>query len=278
MTSEHGIPENYWRIVTGTALVVGGSFALLGQALNQPWMLQSALLVSGLICLVGGVWAQSAGFVMAGWILTGFGAGIAAGLGMAQWDFMDRLGIFFVLSGAGFFLVIPSFLRMTGRALWWPVFPASILIALGLCFALTQANGFDVTLYVLSSVAFAFLSVGIHKKWMGFIIPGSLTLFIGIGIFSAWGVNSDVNALARTGIMLVCFAFGWGLISLLSRLFRGALVWWPLIPGALLAVVGYGLFTGGAPGKAAGFIGNTGSVAILAIGLFLLLFRRGFRQ
>jgi hypothetical protein len=54
-------------------------------------------------------------------------------------------------------------------------------------------------------------------------------------------------------------------------------VWWPLIPGGLLAVVGWGLYIGGDPGNALAFIGNTGSIGLIIFGVYLLLLRRSFK-
>ena len=45
-----------------------------------------------------------------------------------------------------------------------------------------------------------------------------------------------------------------------------------------MAVVGWGLYIGGNPDNASTFISNTGSVALIIIGLYLLLIRRGIQQ
>ncbi len=115
---------------------------------------------------------------------------------------------------------------------------------------------------------------GVGERLFGLIIPGSLLLGIGPGVYFAWRDLIDLNALAQTGEMLVWFAFGWGLITILARRTSGKFIWWPLIPGGILAVAGWGLFIGGDPGNALGFIGNTGSIAMLVFGLYLLLMRK----
>jgi len=76
----------------------------------------------------------------------------------------------------------------------------------------------------------------------------------------------------------VCFALGWGLIILFSRVTTQKFIWWPLIPGGLLAVVGWGLYIGGDPHNAVSFIGNTGSIGVIIFGLYLLLLRKGIQK
>ena len=41
----------------------------------------------------------------------------------------------------------------------------------------------------------------------------------------------------QNGIFLICFAFGWFLITLLTAIFTCA-QWWALIPGGIMAVLG----------------------------------------
>jgi hypothetical protein len=119
---------------------------------------------------------------------------------------------------------------------------------------------------------------GMAEKLFGLIISGSILLGIGPGIYFGWRDVEDINALAQTGVMLVFFAFGWFLITVLARRIYGKFIWWPLIPGGILAVAGWGLFIGGDPSNALGFIGNTGTIAILVFGLYLVLMRKGMRD
>ncbi|MEM5774302.1 MAG: hypothetical protein AAGU05_04815, partial [Anaerolineaceae bacterium] len=77
--------------------------------------------------------------------------------------------------------------------------------------------------------------------------------------------------------MLVIFGLGWLLITVLSRFVIEKPVWWPLIPGGILVMVGWGLYIGGNPSNALNFVSNTGSIALIMLGLYLLLLRRGIR-
>ncbi|NTU75709.1 MAG: hypothetical protein HGA86_06275 [Anaerolineaceae bacterium] len=68
------------------------------------------------------------------------------------------------------------------------------------------------------------------------------------------------------------------MITLFSKFITNKIIWWPLIPGGILAMVGWGLYIGGDPDNAASFIGNTGSIALVLVGAYLLLLRRGIRS
>jgi hypothetical protein len=127
-------------------------------------------------------------------------------------------------------------------------------------------------------IALPLIAWGLGAKLVGLIIPGSLLVGAGPGIYMAWGVNSEPNGLVQTGVMLVWFAFGWLLITVLSRVIVSRFAWWPLIPGGILAVVGCGLYIGGDPDNALGFIGNTGSIGLMIFGLYLLLMRKGIHR
>jgi hypothetical protein len=123
-----------------------------------------------------------------------------------------------------------------------------------------------------------FLAWGLSERLIGLIIPGSLLLGIGPGVFFAWKEPFTGNGLTQTGVMLVCFALGWGLITLFSRVIIARFIWWPLIPGGILAMTGWGLYIGGSPQHALSFIGNTTSVSLILFGLYLLLWRTGLRK
>jgi len=67
-------------------------------------------------------------------------------------------------------------------------------------------------------------------------------------------------------------------VTIFARVQTLKFVWWPLIPGGILAMVGWGLYIGGNPSRAVGFIGNSGSIALLIFGIYILLIRRGIHH
>jgi hypothetical protein len=68
------------------------------------------------------------------------------------------------------------------------------------------------------------------------------------------------------------------LITVISRVLYKKFTWWPLIPGGVLAMVGWGLYIGGNPSNALGFVGNTGSIGLIIFGIYLLLLRFGMQK
>jgi len=153
-----------------------------------------------------------------------------------------------------------------------------IILSIGLTFLFTKVRLADFVLWVGTGTGLVLLIWGIYWRLFGLIIPGSLLVASGPGIYMAWGRASEMNSLARTGVMLVIFSIGWFLIILFSRVTTSNFIWWPLIPGGILAVVGWGLYIGGDPGNAATFIANTGSIGLIIFGIYLLLLRKGIHR
>ncbi len=160
----------------------------------------------------------------------------------------------------------------------WLLFPFFISTSIGLPFLLQEINLLDFFLYIGVDIGICLLIAGIYWKLLGLVIPGALLVGIAPGLYFAWENTKANNPLEQIGIMLVGFAFGWGLITVASRSLTKKFVWWPLIPGGILAVVGWGLYTAGNPESAIGFIGNTGSVGLIIFGIYILLMRRSFHQ
>jgi hypothetical protein len=267
-----------WRGVVGGALVSGGVFLLAGQLLHLGWLAGLAGLAAGLFLLQAGVRARTLGYLISGALVSGFGLGLVAAFGLAgAWTVPQRLGIAVMFSGVGFGLVDLLMRRVVNLAVWWPVIPMAVLVSAGACLLATPAGVLDFSLFISLGLGLALLEIGLTHQWIGLIIPGCLVAFTGLGVYVPWETEFGGNALAKTGGMLVLFAFGWAFISVFSRLIHQGFIWWPLIPGGVLAVVGWGLYSGGNPSHALQFIGNTGTAAILILGFYLLMMRRGIR-
>ncbi len=188
------------------------------------------------------------------------------------------LGLSFVTIGLIWgFLFIIRYLSLK-KAETYLLFPFLVFSSTGMPFLLGEMHLLDFILYIGIGIGICFLLAGLIWKLIGFIIPGSLLVGLAPGLYFAWENTSLNNPLEQTGIMLVGFAFGWGLITVTSRTLTRKFVWWPLIPGGILAVVGWGLYIAGNPESAIGFIGNTGSVGLIIFGIYILLMRRSFHQ
>jgi hypothetical protein len=109
-----------------------------------------------------------------------------------------------------------------------------ILILVGLTVLLQQ--WFDITKYTVLVLGVTMLVWGSLSHRSGWIIPGGVLSGIGLGILAMEG-PWQFSAEFQSGIFLLCFAFGWFLITVLTALFT-CTQWWALIPGGIMAVIG----------------------------------------
>lgn len=267
------------RAVVGIALILGGSFVLLDQLTHWSWFMPLSVFAGGCVLLLGGVRLRQLGLIISGWIVVGIGAGIfIAAILPATWSLLQRIGWVLVFSSSGFGMIPWSTSQRYQYAGWWAWFPMAIVGTTGICFLIHPFQMANFILFPALGLGIVFIGLGVIKRWIGFVIPGSLLVVSGLGVYIPWIMRFTPNSLTRTGTMLVIFAFGWVLISVLSRSITHQFVWWPLIPGGVLAVVGWGLYIGGDPNSALTFIGNTGTIVLIILGIYLLLLRRGIRE
>jgi hypothetical protein len=262
----------------GFFLVLGLLF-LLDLYLKTGWLNLIVLPLAGVLSLAAGIHVRRLRWMIAGCILLGLG--IAAAIGFAPTtglSLLSRAGQGMVVFGAAWLMIVLLSALFFHRPAWWALIPGSVIMPTGFVFLFTSMHVFDFILFVSIGLAAGFLIWGFGARLFGLIIPGSLLLGIGPGIYIAWAVPLESNSLAQIGIMLVSFALGWGLITLFSRRVTQAFVWWPIIPGAVLAISGWGLYIGGNPGNAVSFISNTGSIGLVLFGLYLLLMKRGIQK
>jgi hypothetical protein len=264
----------------GLMFILFGILLLVDQYVHTGWISISLPFVAGLLTLAQGIVRRQVGFFIAGGLLTGIGAGVIAALNpWVPFSLQNRIGAFLLLHAIGWVLVFGVSIWLTRRFIPWALVPAGAISAgLGFWIILTRFESLMLVLYLPTSIGLALLVCGLMNRKIGLVIPGSLLLTIGPGIYYAWGSTGEINGLTQTGTMLVTFALGWGLITVFSRFIINRFIWWPLIPGGVLAMVGWGLYIGGDPNNALRFIGNTGSIGLIFFGIYLLLWRTEFRK
>ena len=267
------------RTFSGIFLILLGVIFLLDFYFKTGWLTLILLPIPGVLLYAGGWRGQRFGLVITGSLLGGLGLAISLALSQAlDLSIEQRIGAGLLAFGLSWALITLASLRLTARTAWWALIPGSVLAGTGLTFLFSSLKLVDFILYIGFLLGLAFLSWGLGERLFGLIIPGCLLSSIGPGVYLAWSSQTLENPLARTGIMLVAFALGWVLITVCSRRVTHQFVWWPLIPGGVLAMVGWGLYIGGNPSNAAAFIGNTGSLAMILFGVYLLLMRRGIQR
>lgn len=153
----------------------------------------------------------------------------------------------------------------------------AVLIAVGLVSLAAQfidLEGLSIGLLVVPTLGLIFLLAGILTHEGGWLIPGGILTGIGAGIYLIGGPYENMEGTLPPGIFLLTFAAGWGLITLLSAIFTRETLWWPLIPGGILAAIGAALAAGGAALQALEFVGRFWPLALIGFGIYLLLKRR----
>lgn len=291
---DHESNNQLYRTV-GLIFIGAGLVYAADQWLKSGWLTLLVLPFLGVMGLALGINYRRLVLSVLGALVSGLGWGIFFllnnGLGYTH---LERVGLLLISLGAGFFGIygVTQLTAVRGEktpstpenkndrqaVAYWAFVPGGLLVSSGL--ALWRAD-FSIYTLVLAggvSLGLALLAWGGIQRLFGLMIAGCLLLGAALGIFFAWSKGGDFNGLTETGVMLVWFAAGWGLITIASRVVTRGFVWWPLIPGGLLAVVGWGLYIGGNPDNALSFIGNTGSIGLIVFGIYLLLVRRSFRN
>ncbi len=269
-----GIPP-----IVGFGLIAVGIAVLVDQFLKTGWIIFAIFPITASIMVIEGVRARKPGLIIPGSLLTGISLGGILFLSRLVSATTEKKVGYLVVAFALGWMLIPVFNRLAGiKPYLWALVPGGIIAAIGFCFIFSELLFLDFVLYIVTGTGVVLLAWGGYSRLLGLIIPGSLLITIGPGIYLAWGTNLASNALTRTGMMLVIFSLGWGVLILFSRKITAKFYWWPLIPGGIFAVVGWGLYIGGDPGNAMEFIANTGSIGLIIFGLYLLLMRKSIHH
>jgi hypothetical protein len=269
-------PQQSYRLVIGIALIGGGALILLEAFFKTGWLSFLTLPVLALILLIDGIRSRRLLGIIPGCLIGGTGLGLLFGYGgVFNLGWNENLAILLGGFAAGWLGIVAFSRLLLKRYNWWSLLLVGIFGSLALTFAISQMRTIDFFSYTTAGIGFSMLIWGLLAHSFGLIIPGCILSGIGVGLYQAWGSSADLNGLARTGILLVIFAIGWGMITVLSRAIAQKFVWWPLIPAGVMGITGYGLYIGGSPNSAVNFIGNTGSIGLILLGLYLLLVRRG---
>jgi hypothetical protein len=272
-------PIRQYGSTGGIVLIVFGLIILLDQYLKTGWLTLVVFPSAGLILLVLGISYHRMGLAIPGSIIAGLGiGGFLYFSPLVDLALQNRIGFLLLAFSLGWMSIAALSGIMNGKIAWWAFLCGGIFGSLGACFLFTTLRVVDFGLYLSLGLGLVFLAWGMSGRLFGLVIPGCLVLGAGSGVYLAWGYSLEVNDLAKTGLMLVCFALAWLLITICSKVISDKFVWWPLIPGGVIAMVGWGLYIGGNPGNAVNFIGNTTSIGLILFGLYLLLLRQGIHR
>jgi len=265
--------------LAGVILVISGLFLLLDQRLNTGWITLSIPAFIGLAIFAYGAYKRKHRWAVPGLILMGLGSALLTLLSPTLTiEMTPRLGFSFLANSIAWTLIFVIIWFKTTQKPWWALFVAFIFTALTVIFLSQRFTLLVFVFYLSIAVGLVFLLWGGFSGRMALIIPGALLIASGAGVYFGWRNPETPGGLQKTGIMLVWFALGWGLIIVFSRIMNKRFVWWPLIPGGILLMVGSGLYIGGNPENALGFLGNTGSIGLILIGAYLIFLKFGMKR
>ena len=127
--------------------------------------------------------------------------------------------------------------------------------------------------YFLNALGLIFLIWGLTTDTFGLLIPGGILSGLGLGTYLVSGPLSSIEGQATAAVILLSFAAGWALITLLSGFTRDGFQWWPLIPGGIMAAIGGALLAGGLALEILSWLGRGWPLGLVVVGLYLILRR-----
>lgn len=146
----------------------------------------------------------------------------------------------------------------------------AILIILGIALLIGPLTNWRFSWAALPTLALIFLVWGLIVRQLGLLIPGGI--LAGLALGTTLTQTLDVaGGTASGGVILLCFAAGWVLITLLSPLTVQGFVWWPLIPGGIMGFIGAALLTGQTASLM--WLNYAGPLALIVLGIWLVVRR-----
>jgi len=280
--TNHIQPKSSWdqyAPTVGLVLILAGILFLVDQRIKTNWLSLALPMFVSLFLLASGIVSKRQLFLIPGFILFGISAAFFI-LFQRMFHYKTvtlisaALGIF----SFSWLLLFVAIAVIRKKMAWWALFVSSISAAVSYNFFVQDLRFIKFEFTISLAIGIVFLLWGMQKRSIGLLIPGLLVSTIGSGVYIAWNNSTEVNGLQQTGTMLVWFAMGWILITIVSRIFSKSFIWWPLIPGGVLAMVGLGLYIGGNPDNALGFVQNTGSIGLILFGVYLILLKYGMKK
>lgn len=275
---KHKQAIDWWKII-GITLLLAGAALFFETRLHTGWLYYIPFLILISITIWTGIKAKQKRAVF-------YGIGFSAiFLILAIFWKADNLAAQIKLGAAGFVLSLAwalfviAYRKFENKIPYWAILLSGVFAGVGGGFIWREAHFVDFVLWVCAGAGLPLLIWGYSERYFGLLIAGSLILTSGLGVYLGWGTsNEQVNSLTRTGVMLITFALGWCSISVLSRRCFEKVAWWALIPAGVLLMSGGGLFIGGSATSSKAFIGNTISIALIVLGIYVLLLRSGFNK
>jgi hypothetical protein len=147
-----------------------------------------------------------------------------------------------------------------------------VVIALGLIMLIaTVTESQLVGQMIVLLLGVTFLAWGVMVRHPAPLIPGCILSGLGVGILLSQWLSTSMSGQAQGGIVTLCMGLGFLLIMPAQQYFtRQGTHWWPLIPGGILSLTGFGLLLGDAGLTMLTWMGRLWPLAVIGVGLALL--------
>ncbi len=145
------------------------------------------------------------------------------------------------------------------------------LVAIGvlaLVATFTDSRVFGLSFLLL--LGLIFLVWGTVARLAGLLIAGGVLGGLGVGVLVAEEAFASATGDQKGGIIVLGLALGFLLIPPLARLVTGAIHWWAVVVGGVLALIGAGLIIGGPALDVLNVVGRLWPLALIAVGVFLI--------
>jgi hypothetical protein len=158
----------------------------------------------------------------------------------------------------------------------WAVNPKIItgvvMVALGLVMLVATVTDSQVVgQMIVLLLGVIFLTWGVMVRHPGPLIPGCILSGLGVGIVLSQWLSTSISGQAQGGIVTLCLGLGFLLIMpVLQFVTRQRAHWWPLIPGGILTLTGFGLLLGDAGLTMLTWMGRLWPLALIGVGGALL--------
>jgi hypothetical protein len=129
----------------------------------------------------------------------------------------------------------------------------------------------------LPGLGLFFIVWGLVSRRPGLIIPGGILIGIGAGSLLVSGPYATLPSKGQGGVIMLALGGGFVLVTFFTT-FLGKVHWWALIPALVMAVIGLGLVGESAGWDVIRYLGTAWPIALIVVGIFLILWRRGLRS
>lgn len=139
-----------------------------------------------------------------------------------------------------------------------------------------ESWGLGFGVLVLLGLGLGFIVVGVLTRQAGWFIPGGILTGIGAGVALIDGplarlLPANVFPGDDGGLFMIAFAGGWFLITVLTAIFTDETQWWPIIPGAIMLLIGLAAGFGSVFGTVLSWVGRGWPVILIVIGLYIIV-------